>query len=54
MHGQQTLKHLNEKAVADAIIATRKKMDEAALDPALVQAMEEHLAQKALKKAITQ
>jgi hypothetical protein len=50
MHGQQTMKHLNDKAVADAIMA-QKKLDQNALDPALVRAMGEHLAQKAAQKA---
>lgn len=27
MHGQQTMKHMNEKAVADAIMAKHKSSD---------------------------
>jgi hypothetical protein len=51
MHGQQTMNHLNEKAVADAIMAQNKKIDQNAFDPALVRAVEDHLAQKAAQKA---
>jgi len=51
MHGQQTMKHLNDKAVADAILASRKAVSPVALDPKLVKAMEDVLAQKAIAKS---
>ena len=47
MHGQQTLKYLNDKAVAEAILA-KHKTDQ--IDPAFQKAVEESLADKALRK----
>jgi len=46
MHGQQTMKYLNDKAVADAILANRK-VDTNAISPAFQKAVEEALAAKA-------
>jgi hypothetical protein len=46
MHGQQTMKYLNDKAVADAIMANRK-VDTDAISPAFQKAVEEALAAKA-------
>jgi SOS response regulatory protein OraA/RecX len=46
MHGQQTMKYLNDKAVADAIVANRK-IDTNAISPAFQKAVEEALAAKA-------
>ena len=45
MHGQQTLKYLNDQAVAEAILAKRK--DNSDIDPVFVKAVEEALAAKA-------
>jgi hypothetical protein len=45
MHGQQTMKYLNDKAVADAIMAKNK--DNQNVDPAFAKAVEEALAAKA-------
>lgn len=42
MHGQQTMKYLNDKAVADAIMAKHKDQ----VDPAFQKAVEEALAAK--------
>jgi hypothetical protein len=44
MHGQQTLKHLNDQAVANAIMAKRSKEQ---VDPVFAKAVEEALAAKA-------
>ena len=44
MHGQNTLKHLNQKAVADAMLANRSKED---IDPVFAKAVEEALAVRA-------
>lgn len=44
MHGQQTMKFLNGKAVADAIMASRK---EAEVSPKLDAAFKEYMAAKA-------
>jgi hypothetical protein len=44
MHGQSTMKYLNDKAVADAILA-KKKDDQ--IDPAFQKAVEEALAARA-------
>ena len=44
MHGQQTMKYLNDKAVADAIMAKHK---EQAIDPVFEKAVQESLAAKA-------
>jgi len=46
MHGQQTMKYLNDKAVADAILA-KHKTDENAINPEFKKAVEEALAAKA-------
>ena len=46
MHGQQTMKYLNDKAVADAIMANRK-VDTDAISPAFQKVVEEALAAKA-------
>jgi hypothetical protein len=46
MHGQQTMKYLNDKAVADAILAKHKDSKDQ-LDPVLVKAVNEALAAKA-------
>jgi len=46
MHGQQTMKYLNEKAVADAIIANRK-IDTNAVSPAFQKVVEEAIAARA-------
>lgn len=45
MHGQQTMKYLNDKAVADAIMAKRPAQDQ--IDPVFAKAVEEALAAKA-------
>jgi hypothetical protein len=45
MHGQQTMKYLNDKAVADAIMAKNK--DNQTADPVFVKAVEEALAARA-------
>jgi len=45
MHGQQTLKYLNDQAVAAAMLAKHK--DTQAIDPAFAKAVEESLAAKA-------
>jgi len=47
MHGQQTLKHLNEQAVAQAILAKHSKDQ---IDPVFQKAVEEALAAKAQAK----
>ena len=44
MHGQQTLKHLNEKAVADAIMAAKPAKD---FDEKLHAAFQEKMAERA-------
>jgi hypothetical protein len=44
MHGQQTLKHLNEKAVADAIMAAKPAKD---FDEKLDAAFKEEMAKRA-------
>lgn len=44
MHGQQTMKYLNDKAVADAIMAKQSKDH---IDPVFAKAVEEALATKA-------
>lgn len=44
MHGQQTLKHLNEKAVAEAILAKKDKVE---IDPRFEQAVKEALVARA-------
>jgi hypothetical protein len=49
MHGQQTMKYLNDKAVADAIM---KKQAQAPIDPAFQKAVEEAIAARV--KNITQ
>jgi hypothetical protein len=41
MHGQQTMKYLNEKAVADAMLA---KKDTVEIDPRFEQVVKEALA----------
>jgi len=51
MHGQQTMKYLNDKAVADAMLAKRD-VDTQKIDPVFAKAVEEALASKA--KNITQ
>ena len=51
MHGQQTMKYLNDKAVADAMLAKHDK-DTQKIDPVFAKAVEEALASKA--KNITQ
>lgn len=48
MHGQQTLKHLNEKAVADAIMAKHKPEE---ISPALQKELENVLAKQAKQAA---
>lgn len=46
MHGQQTLKHLNDKAVANSILAKAKhELDR--LNPELEKAFREYMADKA-------
>ena len=45
MHGQQTMKYLNDKAVAETILAKHK--DTQAIDPVFAKAVEESLAAKA-------
>jgi len=47
MHGQQTMKYLNDKAVADAIMAKNK---DHGIDPVFQKAVEEALAVKAQAK----
>jgi hypothetical protein len=47
MHGQQTLKHLNEQAVAQAILAKHKTEQ---VDPVFAKAVEEALTAKAQAK----
>jgi hypothetical protein len=44
MHGQQTMKYLNDKAVAEAMM---KKQAQAPIDPAFAKVVEEALAAKA-------
>lgn len=44
MHGQQTMKYLNDKAVADAMLA---KHDKEAVDPVFQKAVEQALAARA-------
>ena len=44
MHGQQTMKYLNDKAVADAMMARRDKDQ---VDPVFQKAVEEALAARA-------
>jgi len=44
MHGQQTLKHLNEQAVADAILAKKDKVE---IDPRFEKAVQEALVSRA-------
>jgi len=51
MHGLQTMKYLNDKAAADAIIAKHDK-DTQKIDPVFAKAVQESLAAKA--KNITQ
>lgn len=46
MHGQQTMKYLNDQAVADAILA-KHKTDGNSVNPAFEKAVEEALAAKA-------
>ena len=46
MHGQQTMKYLNDKAVAEAIMANHK-VNTDAISPAFQKAVEEALAAKA-------
>jgi hypothetical protein len=46
MHGQQTMKYLNDKAVADAIMANRK-VDTDAISPTFQKAVEEAIAARA-------
>lgn len=50
MHGQQTMKFLNGKAVADAIMANHKQTE---VDQKLDAAFKEHMAAKAKAKAET-
>jgi hypothetical protein len=45
MHGQQTMKYLNDKAVADAMMAKQPKDQQ--IDPVFAKAVEEALAAKA-------
>lgn len=47
MHGQQTMKYLNDKAVADAVMAKYKDR----VDPKFQKAVEEALAARAQKTA---
>jgi hypothetical protein len=47
MHGQQTLKYLNDQAVAQAILAKHKTEQ---IDPVFQKAVEEALATKAQAK----
>jgi len=49
MHGQQTMKYLNDKAVADAMLAKRDKVE---VDPVFAKAAEEAIAARV--KNITQ
>jgi len=44
MHGQQTMKYLNDKAVADAMLAKRDKNE---TNPVFEKAVEEALAARA-------
>ena len=46
MHGQQTMKYLNDKAVADALVANRK-IDTNAVSPAFQKVVEEAIAARA-------
>jgi hypothetical protein len=46
MHGQQTMKFLNDKAAADAILA-KHKQDPDAISPAFEKVVQEALAAKA-------
>lgn len=46
MHGQQTMKFLNDKAVADAIMA-KHKADSNSVNPAFDKVVQEALAAKA-------
>lgn len=49
MHGQQTMKYLNDKAVAEAILA--KNVSSGKIDPAFEKAVKEALALKAKQKS---
>ena len=44
MHGLQTMKYLNDKAAADAIMAKHEKVE---IDPVFEKAVQEALAAKA-------
>jgi len=44
MHGTNTMKYLNDKAVAEAILAKHEKID---IDPVFEKAVEEALANRA-------
>lgn len=46
MHGQQTLKYLNDQAVAQAIMAKHKD-NQQSIDPVFAKAVQESLAAKA-------
>jgi hypothetical protein len=48
MHGQQTMKYLNDKAVAEAMLA---KLPKGQIDPVFAKAVEEALTKKAAEKA---
>jgi hypothetical protein len=49
MHGQQTMKFLNDKAVADAIMAKHAK-DPNSVNPEFAKVAQEALAQRAKEK----
>lgn len=50
MHGQQTMKYLNDKAAADAIMAKHAK-DPNSVNPEFAKVAQEALAKRALEKA---
>ena len=45
MHGQQTMKYLNDQAVAEALLAKHKDTQE--IDPVFAKSVEEAMAAKA-------
>jgi hypothetical protein len=49
MHGQQTMKYLNDKAVADAILVKNASSEK--IDPTFQKAVEEALALRAQQKS---
>jgi hypothetical protein len=50
MHGQQTMKYLNDQAAAEAIMAKHAK-DSSSVSPEFAKVVEEALAKRAQEKA---